>query len=498
MQSSENFVNGGFKKFEKCEEDLTWAADAFGRKDIAEQLTRLIANTDDPCVIGLVSPWGSGKTFFLRAWGNDLQSQNRACVYFNAWEADCSGDPLVALMSCIHDSLKTKQWTLPNLFENINKLIEIVPELIRPLTSALSVADPQAKSLELAGKAAIATVQRHRANTKLFPKTLKNIAKSVRDQCEDFPLLIMIDEMDRCRPDYAIALLERIKHLFSVAGVIFIIAIDPRQLLMLVEHTFGLKYDQHAENGKAINHDTRLDYLGKFFDIYYNLPEPDISILIEKYLLELPAIAAAYQAVKDGQDRIFANLKISPEKILTGDKSIFAGKSLRIILQDLGRFSVLLRAYPTLSFYEVFLSFLIIMLHDNRLSCDYSCDKIRMATEDAIALMKEKHSKTIYNDINEELWRKSREAWEEFNVKPYADVEYCVNMCIRMCMTNKGSVRHEEMASCFMGVMQSKSFYEIGISGQRTIYTYYFQMPSMNEVFMSIQQKLNFIQQFNT
>ena len=293
MGEIECFVNGGFRKFEDCNEQITWDADAFGRKDIADQLTRLIANTTDPCVIGLVSPWGSGKTFFLRAWENELQSQGRACVYFNAWEADCSGDPLVALMSCIQESLESKQWSLPNIFENLNKLVDIIPEIVRPLASFLSASDPQTKVLEVAGKVAIAKMQRHKTNMKLFPKTLQKISKSICDQCESFPLLIMIDEMDRCRPDYSIAILERIKHLFNVSGVIFVIAIDPKQLLMLVEHTFGLKSDLNSEDSKSISHDTRLDYLGKFFDIYYNLPEPNISKLVEKHLLELPIITAA-------------------------------------------------------------------------------------------------------------------------------------------------------------------------------------------------------------
>ena len=78
---------------------MTWKNDLFGRKAYADRLTRLIHNTQGPYVIGLTSPWGSGKTFFLQAWRQQLLADEKPCIYFNAWEQDASGDPLVNLMA---------------------------------------------------------------------------------------------------------------------------------------------------------------------------------------------------------------------------------------------------------------------------------------------------------------------------------------------------------------------------------------------------------------
>ncbi|WP_081764293.1 P-loop NTPase fold protein [Sphingobium sp. Ant17] len=60
------------------------------------------------------------------------------------------------------------------------------------------------------------------------------------------PIFVVVDELDRCRPDYAIALLESIKHLFDVPGVVFVIALHGRQLTASIEAVYGAKFDATA------------------------------------------------------------------------------------------------------------------------------------------------------------------------------------------------------------------------------------------------------------
>jgi hypothetical protein len=74
-------------------------------------------------------------------------------------------------------------------------------------------------------------------------------------------LLLLVDELDRCRPTYALALLERIKHLFDVDNIVFALALDKRQLRASVEAIYGAGMDSE-------------DYLRRFIDLEYRLPEP--------------------------------------------------------------------------------------------------------------------------------------------------------------------------------------------------------------------------------
>lgn len=75
-------------------------------------------------------------------------------------------------------------------------------------------------------------------------------------------LIFFIDELDRCRPSFAIELLETIKHLFSVPGVIFVTSLDKSQLSHSVATIYGEKMDTTG-------------YLRRFFDLDYKLPSPD-------------------------------------------------------------------------------------------------------------------------------------------------------------------------------------------------------------------------------
>lgn len=113
-----------------------------------------------------------------------------------------------------------------------------------------------------------------------------DIRDSFRGELEDIacelckdgkkPLIIMVDELDRCRPDFAIALLEDIKHLFSVDGVVFVLAVEKAQLANCITATYGL--DTTGAHR----------YLGKFIDMTMELPPPDSKAFIKRLLLTYP------------------------------------------------------------------------------------------------------------------------------------------------------------------------------------------------------------------
>jgi hypothetical protein len=82
-------------------------------------------------------------------------------------------------------------------------------------------------------------------------------------------LFIFIDELDRCRPTYAIELLERIKHLLDIEGLVFVLAMDKIQLSHSVKGIYGAEFEA-------------LGYLRRFIDIEYTLPESDLDAFIDQ------------------------------------------------------------------------------------------------------------------------------------------------------------------------------------------------------------------------
>lgn len=82
-------------------------------------------------------------------------------------------------------------------------------------------------------------------------------------------LWIFIDELDRCRPDFAVKTMEIIKHFFDITNVVFVFSVDLEQLSKTIQKVYGIGIDTDA-------------YLRKFFDFIYNLTSPDLENMYQK------------------------------------------------------------------------------------------------------------------------------------------------------------------------------------------------------------------------
>jgi Cdc6-like AAA superfamily ATPase len=98
----------------------------------------------------------------------------------------------------------------------------------------------------------------------------KEVIKKVLDNLpnDQKNLIIFIDELDRCRPTYAIELLERIKHLFDIERLVFILSTDTEQLSHSICAVYGNDFDAKK-------------YLNRFIDLDYSLKEPDLRKYIQ-------------------------------------------------------------------------------------------------------------------------------------------------------------------------------------------------------------------------
>lgn len=364
--------------FRKEEREPSWETDLLGRKDAAHQLERLIANAPGPYVIAMTSEWGSGKTFFLKAWEKDLLARKRPCVYFNAWETDHAGDPLLALTGCITHSLKKQNLIKPKRLKNFatsaSKIVSQAPGTFSKILVGIAnhYTDGEFEEVkEIVSdtmKLGTDLFLKNNARRKGFTKQLEAIAKEASDNAlnqpadpvngtNHFPLFVMIDELDRCRPSYVIELLENIKHLFGVRGVVFLLAIDQDQILGVIQHTFGLC----DTNGR----DIRLNYLRKFIDIFWALPTPDPRVFVLQNLLtRRPALPQGWpvRTTSDPLKPHNDNPLATPDSYYYTLASAAIGKqrSLRELLQILEKFFTISTCY-NMNTRESFVIFDILM-----------------------------------------------------------------------------------------------------------------------------------------
>lgn len=254
----------------------------FGRKEFAESLTSLLRNVEENLVVFVNAPWGEGKTTFAEMWRAQLLKSKLDVIYFNAYAADYFDDPFVSFSGEILDfadkrlpdgkGLKERQAFKTTAVKVGKRLVGLATKVgIRAATlnivdekhmgemkdigneiiSGISdiSADAIEKKIEQYGEERDALLE--------FKETLKQLAAKVRET-QKFPLTIIVDELDRCRPDFALNLLERIKHLFDVEGVAFVLLVNRSQIENYIRTVYG---GSDAES-----------YLLKFGSLFIDLP----------------------------------------------------------------------------------------------------------------------------------------------------------------------------------------------------------------------------------
>lgn len=252
-------------------EDNPFTHDLLGREKPVEILTHLIGSVEGPCVLAIDAAWGTGKTTFIRMWSKYLRNENFPVIEFNAWENDFAGDPFVALSAELTDGFR--EYVDESLAEKMQNVASevlqwIVPGAIRGITAST----PLGGLGEIFASYAEERLSKYQAtkdSVKAFKKSLKEIACELmkpRDGQPGRPLVVIIDELDRCRPSYAVELLEVAKHLFAVDNIIFVLAVNRSQLARSIKALYGSDFDAEG-------------YLRRFFDLDFQLPDPDQQVL---------------------------------------------------------------------------------------------------------------------------------------------------------------------------------------------------------------------------
>ena len=253
--------------------------DLLDRKEKIEVLTRLVGNVEGPCSMAVDAAWGAGKTTFLKMWARHLRNEGFPVVEFNAWETDFTGEPFVALSSEITEELKV--WgdssVKQKIQDSVERLIDKGKDVLR-LAISLGIRGAAATQPEVdpAIANAVASAAENwftdypeaRKSVREFKGELEGLADELWHASGGKPLVVFIDELDRCRPSYAIELLETGKHIFSVDHVVFVLAVNRTELAKSVKVLYGDEFDAEG-------------YLKRFFDIDFLLPAPDREQFID-------------------------------------------------------------------------------------------------------------------------------------------------------------------------------------------------------------------------
>ena len=272
-----------------------FSSDLLNRQPFAQKLESFLLTehtfVEGSLVVSLDAPFGAGKTKFLELWTVDLAARRETQgelprpVTINAWESDYCGDPLVAIIAALIKALedstgpeKAKGRALRDAFKDagwfglglINSFVSNATG-IDPMAAGAVAEEKKAQREEAAQPPrfnALEVYEQKRTALGVLQGKLKDIFGG------DSPkAIVCIDELDRCRPDYAISYLEAIKHVFNIHGIVFVLAVDEHQLESATTVLFGPKL-------------VFREYYRKFAHRTVRLPEPaekDVTRLIEDY-----------------------------------------------------------------------------------------------------------------------------------------------------------------------------------------------------------------------
>ncbi|MCY1741450.1 KAP family P-loop NTPase fold protein [Ensifer sp. SL37] len=298
-----------------------WAEDKLGRQEKAEYLRafligrvheRQLAGIKGAYVVNVQAEWGFGKTFFMERFFQQLSKEHPA-VFINAWKSDFTDDPYTAVISEIESFFKKaaggkgknvaalkkayevmksnaakifwmglkgglKRGSKWAIGESTDEIIELF-EKHTPDNAALvkELADgAEAQLTEVTDEIIDAFAAKRIKDFQEAKESLDNFRDSMAAMLraheivgnnKHLPLFVFVDELDRCRPPYAIAMLERIKHLFDIDNVVFLISTDTKQLAHSIKGVYGAGFDSQR-------------YLQRFFNRTYTLPEANNRQLI--------------------------------------------------------------------------------------------------------------------------------------------------------------------------------------------------------------------------
>jgi hypothetical protein len=328
-----------------------WDGDLLDFASYGQTFTKLIQSIEDTKVISIEAGFGHGKTFFRRAWAQHLRQAGEIVIEIDAQQSDHSGEPIIIFVGALMAAAPAKQRTkIARLAAKSGKLAGVATravaravlrngaeEVISTASDWMSGKVEGSEALEgtikeleegmskLAGQMIASQLAAEHARQEKLPKQIEALRDAITERLNSKRIVILIDELDRCHPDYAIALLEAMKLVFGRPGFVFCLMVNADYLESIAHHRFGTQ----AAGEK---------YLEKFVDLRLRLraTKEAVKTATRDLAIKLPL------ALPFGEGEAFSVMAAAN---LAGELSSDSGLSIRQLKRVLDTVEIALRCY---------------------------------------------------------------------------------------------------------------------------------------------------------
>ncbi len=293
-------------KSETIKNEDIWQKDKLGIKQHVTSFANILkqekhVENGTSKVYSISAEFGVGKTFFCERLADILEQDGIPVSMLNIWKMDFYDNPLVPLLIKLEETYSQQSETVrTKKFPNPHGLLRVAKSIIAGIN--LDAQIPGVGEMNINGEKMVNTNESLKQNStqksiydeyKTFEEELHKIKSFLENWAKSLerPIVVIIDELDRCRPDYAVKTLETLKHFFDIPGFVFVLAIDEGQLKSSVETLYGTK-----------NFD---GYKRKFINNSFVLPEPD-KVKFTEYLYAKSGLDHIIKQIENNQrDLVF-------------------------------------------------------------------------------------------------------------------------------------------------------------------------------------------------
>ena len=242
--------------------------DEFKREQIADKAISLLTSEIEVSPMVIDGDWGTGKTEFCHKLINKFKANHAeySILYIDAFQADHADNPLMTILAEVMTLVpkEKKKAFLQKVIPFVRYAIKTaakaaVSHALKTSTTDISegfnehIQDAANTAIDVSVIAMLKDHEKAKENLEALQIALSELA-------EEKPIVIFIDELDRCRPDFAVQMLEVIKHTFDVKGVQFVLVTNTTQLRAAINHRYGPLVDAQR-------------YLDKFLKFSFCLPD---------------------------------------------------------------------------------------------------------------------------------------------------------------------------------------------------------------------------------